>query len=72
MTVTAYVHERVVDRNPKKIEAPPPQIKPKTTRRRSLKDGNKVKSLFGKKADKGDPNEDGIPENESVIDDGDE
>ena len=55
VTVTAYVQE-VVHTKPKKTE-PKPSV---PTRRKSLKDGNKVKSLFGAKKDKEE-----IPEGES-------
>lgn len=58
VTVTAYVHERVVRKEPHHPPPPPP-----TQRRKSLKDGSKVKSLFGKKTDND------IPENASEVND---
>ena len=55
VSAVAYVQE-VVHTKPKKTEPKPSA----PTRRKSLKDGNKVKSLFGAKKDKEE-----IPEGES-------
>ena len=64
VTVTAYVQEITHTKTSKKI---PEKVAEKPTRRKSLKDGSKVKSLFGAKKDQKD-----IPENEADEAGGDE
>lgn len=63
VTVTAYVHERSVVRHPRKPAAPEP-VPTVSSRRKSLKDGDKVKSLFGNKKSQKD-----IPEDDDDDDD---